>query len=406
MERNKKILFVVVLFGVLYGIFEASCLVTLKILDKYKDIQYAPINDRTLSKSQQEVLDRIIEKKTTYFKFDPDVGWNIKENSFEGSRFVRSNSQGLRSDVEYSFQKPFGKLRILSFGDSFVHGDGVKNDSTWQSFLEDYPNIEALNFGVSGWGLDQAYLRYLRDGVKYEADIVLICFMAENIRRHEMVYWPYYVHYLSRAEVKQVLPKPRFRIKDEKLVLVDPVLKNLNDVRKFRNDPQDYLLQMGKNDYYYQISYTKHFFDFLPSVRLRKIFFSDIFKVGDDIINKDGLYNEKSESYEITTKIIDSFIAEVRSKGSLPIVIVFPMSEDIENLRAGKPKRYEPLLKFLKNSNYHYIDIMDPITKHMSGLHLNKIIQGHYSPRTNKLVADEILQYVLKLISSLKRTNK
>ncbi len=403
MKKNKKILFVLVLFGFLYGIFEATCFITLKILAKYKDIQYVPINDQTLSKSQQKVLDQIIEKKTTYFKFDPDVGWSIKRNSFEGSRFVRSNSQGLRSNVEYSFKKPSGKLRILSFGDSFVHGDGVRNDSTWQSFLENYSNIEALNFGVSGWGLDQAYLRYLRDGVKYESDIVLICFMSENINRHEMVYWPYYVHYLNRAEVKQILPKPRFRIKDGDLVLVNPVLKNLDDVRNFRNNPREYLVQMGKNDHYYQMSYTKQFFDFLPSVRLRKILFSDILKIGDDIIKKDGFYNENSESYKITTKVIDSFVAEVRSNGSLPIVIVFPEAKDIEAMRVGKPKKYEPLLSFLEDRKYPYIDVMESITTNMSNFSLNQIIRGHYSPITNKLVADEVLQYILKLISFNKR---
>ena len=51
--------------------------------------------------------------------------------------------------------------------------------------MESYDsNMEVINFGVGGFGLDQAYLRYLEDGIQYKSHIVMIGFMSENIYRN------------------------------------------------------------------------------------------------------------------------------------------------------------------------------------------------------------------------------
>ena len=58
--------------------------------------------------------------------------------------------------------------------------------------MESYgSHIEALNFGVGGFGLDQAYLRYLEDGIQYNSHIVLIGFMSENIYRNVIPIVPF-----------------------------------------------------------------------------------------------------------------------------------------------------------------------------------------------------------------------
>lgn len=49
-----------------------------------------------------------------------------------------------------------------SFGDSFCQCRGVQDSETWQAYLEATIGNRVLNFGVGGYGLDQAYLRYLR----------------------------------------------------------------------------------------------------------------------------------------------------------------------------------------------------------------------------------------------------
>jgi len=68
---------------------------------------------------------------------------------------------------------------MATFGDSFVFGDGVRNNQTWQHFLEQsIENFEVLNFGVSGYGLGQSYLRYLKEGLRFNPDIVFFNYIA------------------------------------------------------------------------------------------------------------------------------------------------------------------------------------------------------------------------------------
>ena len=56
-------------------------------------------------------------------------------------------------------------LRLAVFGDSFTHCDEITYQNCWTSRLESlWPNTEVLNFGVPGFGPDQAWLRYQRDG--------------------------------------------------------------------------------------------------------------------------------------------------------------------------------------------------------------------------------------------------
>jgi len=400
-QKTKNITFSLLIVLILYLFLELSCFQTLAILKKKRNIEYSPLNVKTHLPEQIEILDKMIEDKTNYTRFDPDLGWTLKEHGSFGPHYT-TNSYGLRSKREYNFTKTPGALRIMAFGDSFVHGDGVSNNSTFPFFLESVGNVEALNFGTSGYGLDQAYLKYQKYGKKFETDIVLICFMSENIYRHRMVYWPFYVNYQKRTPVKQVLPKPRFKMEHDELVLIPQPFKTLDDVRDFRDHPEQYLPQLGRNDFFYQAGYTEGPLDFSPAMRLSKVFSHNILKVGDDII-KNGQYNTSSESFQMTTKLIDNFVSEVQKTGALPIVIVFPMDVDFFNLRDHNPKRYEPLLTYLKEKQYLYIDMMDPLERLLQQIPLDQIIQGHYSPTSNKVVADSILAYILKLMALSKK---
>ena len=49
-----------------------------------------------------------------------------------------------------------------------------------------------MNFGVGGFGLDQAYLRYQKMIREFELPTVLLGFMPENMSRHVNTYRPFY----------------------------------------------------------------------------------------------------------------------------------------------------------------------------------------------------------------------
>lgn len=114
--------------------------------------------------------------------------------------------------------------------------------------MESYgPNIEALNFGVGAFGLDQAYLRYLEDGIQYNSHIVLIGFMPDNIYRNVNTYRPF-----LNSRTRMPLAKPRFVIRDGRLSLVPNPMQTLNDYNMLLSNPRDVLSEIGIHDHYYK----------------------------------------------------------------------------------------------------------------------------------------------------------
>jgi len=117
--------------------------------------------------------------------YDAETGWNLIPNSRslehkEVDYLVQINSHGLR-DVEYNYDKPKGVYRIVALGDSFVFGyGGVEHEELFTEVLESgLHNTQVINMGTPAFSTDQEYLYLKRDGMRYQAD-VLILFMFHN----------------------------------------------------------------------------------------------------------------------------------------------------------------------------------------------------------------------------------
>jgi hypothetical protein len=122
-------------------------------------------------------------------KYDPDLGW-VNEPSVQivdmyGSGvYLRTNSQGFRNNHEFDTAVPNGKYRIICSGDSFTLGYGVDNDHTWCQLLTSLdPRFETVNMGQGGYGIDQMYLWYKRDGTKFEHQVHLLAFITADFDR-------------------------------------------------------------------------------------------------------------------------------------------------------------------------------------------------------------------------------
>jgi hypothetical protein len=111
-------------------------------------------------------------------------GWYRKE----GEAYVRINSAGQR-DRERTKAKPADTIRIAVIGDSYAEAFQVPVEQAFWAILEDKlrasgsapgKQIEALNFGVSGYGTATELLT-LRERVwVYAPDIVLLAVTTNN----------------------------------------------------------------------------------------------------------------------------------------------------------------------------------------------------------------------------------
>jgi len=147
-------------------------------------------------------------------QYDSILGWALKPNATGTSKATgrkvtyHVNSNGLR-DRETDYAKPAGVVRIALLGDSRTFGYGVQIEQHFSTLLEGYfKNVEAVNLGVSGYGVDQELLAFRTKGVRYQPDIVIAYVAHFGDQRHM------YGDRWGR-------PKPQFVMKDGVLTLTN-----------------------------------------------------------------------------------------------------------------------------------------------------------------------------------------
>ena len=366
----------------IYLVTEGTCYLGLLFLQKTFHASYGP-NVSVLSENQKASMKKFLKaKKGARARQDPILGWvSISE----------VNSAGMRDDREYERVPPPDIIRISAFGDSFTYGEDVALGETWEkrlALLE--PSMEVLNYGVGAYGLDQAYLRYLQVGTEYSPHIVFIGYMSENIARNVNVFRPFY----SRSYGDVIFTKPRFKVRDGKLVLLKNPVSTFEDHEHFLLHDTEVLAKLGENDYHYQTNYNKGAFDFLPTVRFTKLFQSTLNKkILNPIFQRDdGIYNVRSEAYEVTLKIFDAFYRKALENGALPIIVIFPDINDQRRSRDEQKRRYTPLLNYFHGKGYRFIDVLSALESYESDYTIQELTRawGHYSPLGNKIIAEYI----------------
>lgn len=330
-----------------------------------------------LSSQQKQLIPKIISQRSIRLRYSQILGWE-SQPLFSNKKY-QYNRHGARSNHDYAANCPAQKIRILCFGDSYTHGDHVAYEHTWQyKITERTPRYEIINFGVSGYGLDQSYLRYVQKKDIYkDSKVVVIGYMSENINRSENVFRPFY-----NVNTKIPLTKPRFQLVKNELLLYENPLA-LTDYKLLLTNPQQTIAKLGKHDFFYQNQYKHGSFDFLPSVRFIKTY---------QHVRKFDFY--RSNSLNLLCKIFQKFYQEIKSSGATPVIVIFPNIYDVKNLATGK--YYQPLLTRLQNLQYRYIDIaeafrnVDKPKKYFAN--------AHYNALGNEIVAKAISAFLKNLV--------
>jgi len=359
-----------------YLAIELLSFLSIIVLRETRGVEYWPIK-LSVSEERQEQIERLLDDRSLYAQQDPDLGWSIRKNGYSGDLY-RANADGIRADRDYPLTPPDGVLRIATFGDSFTHSDDVRNEHTWQTYMESRkPGLEVLNFGVGAYGLDQAFLRFERDGRKYNPHIVLIGFMSENIYRNVSVYRPFYIRQSGAP-----LTKPRFRIARDKLDLLGNPLAGRSDYQRLFDDPASVLKQIGKDDWHYNQRPKEGAFDILPSIRIVSMATYEARR-----LFQNEAYDEDSELFQLTLRIFDAFYDSVIESGAEPVIVLFPRLEDVKEFRKTGSNVFTPMHRYFESSGYRYIDLHDAFDAYASDMSIGDIFIEHYSPAGNEIVA-------------------
>jgi lysophospholipase L1-like esterase len=121
---------------------------------------------------------------------NPVLRYELRPGSNRGP--VRINDQGMR-DVARTRDKPAGVFRIASLGDSIAFGYGVRADETYSRWLEVLLNryyassqmrYEVLNFGVTGYNVEQAAEVARVRAMAYAPDLLLYGYCLNDAQQY------------------------------------------------------------------------------------------------------------------------------------------------------------------------------------------------------------------------------
>lgn len=162
--------------------------------------------------SAREAKRTLYMREESHSRYDAELGWShrpglrIEGMYGEGTTFT-TNAQGLRAREEYAKAVPAGRYRVVAVGDSFTMGYGVDDAATYAARMQEAcPSLQTANMGQGGYGVDQGYLWYKRDGTKLDAQLLLFAAIAQDFFR-------------MGGDTFIGYPKPVLRARDGKLAV-------------------------------------------------------------------------------------------------------------------------------------------------------------------------------------------
>jgi hypothetical protein len=334
------------------------------------------------SRGLRELLDSSVPHM---LEIHPTLGWRYAPNFKNATNQL--NSRALRSSREYAPTPPPGVLRIAAFGDSYVYGSEVENRDGWTAIMEsEDPRLEVLNYGVGGYGVDQAYLRYLLEGAALRPHVVVMGFTKDDLGRVVNVYRPF----IDSRDVG--LFKPRFLLDGgNELFLLEPPARSRPDYERLLANPREVLRHVQHEYWYRRGVYENPLYDYSATVRFAIGLWTRAYRRSFDPegLFKGQVFNTASSAFRIHVALFRAFAKAVRSAGALPVVLMLPDPTSVAAARNGKPTAYEPLLTPLREHDVPHLDAASAFQAEPTNSDATNWFapHGHYSPAGNRIVA-------------------
>ncbi len=324
---------------------------------------------------------RVVEPKTdwavvierAWIEYHPILGWfnqrSKKALLVDGGGWkaeINTNSQGLRGSRDYSIQKPAHTTRVVSLGDSFVFGWGVKDNETFSARLEQFdPNLEVLNFGVAGYGLDQILLSYRELVREYQPDVVIVAIYPEDFWR------------ATRSFRDTGHAKPYFTLSGKQLLL--------------HNVPTPQPFELKYNQFPDLIESNK-IEDFFEKSILYRLFRRAILRIGKDLGWVDP---DSTDEWLLGRQLLKAFLSDIRADGAQALFVIVPPDRWFKSSQEDSFKR--SLLRFVEREQVPTIDLTPIFLKLIQQSDLTEYYikdDWHWTAKGHKLVALTLMDYI------------
>jgi hypothetical protein len=264
-----------------------------------------------------------------------------------------------------------------AFGDSFTHGHEGGDDETWPYRLSVALGCSVANFGVGGYGLDQAILRYER--IRPRTQLVILGLYVEMLRRDVAASWIFYAR--SPAPAHFNVTKPLFHLAETGLELIPRPMPATRAAVELHH----------RHDFYRQNLWTALAFPHTLSFG-RAIYRHYVADVRRFYRDRDSFWlpSHPSASYDLTLRLLHRLSTDVERSGARLVLVFLPTQSQLLADRVS----YETLMQDVPNyaGGACLIDVWPQLSRHArsSGLPALVAPKGHFSALGNQVIATAV----------------
>lgn len=307
--------------------------------------------------------------------FDDRLGWAYYSNHRSDKGLYCTKELGIRgSCAEGISSNRVDKYRIALVGDSFTFGQEVPYEESWGGRLEESlkPDVRVMNFGVTGYSVAQAFLRYERDVRPAHPDVVILGVINDDFLRTRRIY------YLI-PNWREPVVHPRFIVKNGKLELLNVPLPSPKEILAYSSVRELPFIEYDSG--YDPFEWDRQYWTAFD----HSILFRFVTSWYSGWETKDTTHSDK-EMFAINAEIVRAFVRQAESEGSIPIVLFLPGYDDLESRRRDF-KEYVPLgVKVLAASGVKYFDARPCFQKVEFGDYFEP--GRHYSSQGNAAISE------------------
>jgi hypothetical protein len=235
-----------------------------------------------------------------------------------------------------------GTACVSVYGDSFTLGGA--DDATYPHALARALGCPVANFGVGGYGSDQALMLFRAQRAADRAPVVVLGHLTENVMRNVNQYQRL-LYPASRLRFK-----PRFVLDGGELQWVRSPVATAADYRRAADAPEavlrhDAFLARPRPGFPYTVALLRWIAtdSYARSRFLRRPWHAAFYRPG-------------TEALALTTEILCRFAAEARTDGRAPLVVVIPTRSDLEFARRTGTWVERTLVEALRERNTPVVD--------------------------------------------------
>ena len=273
---------------------------------------------------------------------------------------------------------------ISAYGDSFTYGYGVTDQATYPHFLGEMMGCAVANYGVDGYGSDQALMLVRAQQHLDTTPVIILGHLSENILRNVNRYR----NLLYAGSPLQF--KPRFVLESDSLQYLPIPVNSVADFRALERDPDsvlsgDALLVRPRRKFPFSVALARWLTqDFKLRARIA------------GVPSEAAYYTRKHPAggLELTSRVLSTFARGMAEREKQGVVLLIPTAQALTYAATTGIWVDQPLAEALHRERIPVIHAGPKILQRLAGTDPCSLFEGckesHFGIEGNKVLAEVV----------------